>query len=548
MKDKVVKYQQSILTRRTCILFICMWLFCYHLVYSQETVLTLMKNDIKKADEYFEAKSYQRAVDAYHMVKKPGKQKNDITTKIARCYFYLHQFEQAVSTYNTLISSGLEPTDMFLYAESLAATGNYAQAIEWYTKYIDKSKNDAVQDKIWRLKNIKYLYEDSVHYSISPVSFNSVYADLCPVISGKHLIFMSNRKDYRPLNVIDEATNTPFYKLYYTSIKHDSVHSQLYEYNNPEPFCRELNAKFHEGPVALYDNATKMIYTATSSKKNSGDKRVLQLFFAEHSNGNWKIITSYPYNSVLYSISEPAISSDGKTLYFASDMPGGAGGKDLYKSVYINNSWSKPENLGPTVNTYNDEGFPFLYGDQVLYFSSNGHPGIGGSDLFKVALSMNNKLGEVQNLGYPLNTTHDELGIVLDDEGAHGYLSSNRNSKGINDDIFEFNVDLQSYPLTINGTLWYKEVGWQDSSKIKVLKNTTLFLMDNVRNIVVSRGVSDANGHFFINIPYFSQYTLRVVESDGNETVVSLDISKDRKSDRNHAIVVVKDIYKRSDE
>ena len=136
-------------------------------------------------------------------------------------------------------------------------------------------------------------------------------------------------------------------------------------------------------------------------------------------------ITLFRYNSQEYSLSHPSISTDGQTLYFVSDMPGGFGGQDLYKCLWSKTGWSRPQNLGDKINTTGNETAPFIHNNQALYFASDGHAGFGGLDVFKI-LMVNKKVVEIQNIGYPVNTPFDDFGLILNQEGTHGYFASNR--------------------------------------------------------------------------------------------------------------------------
>ena len=223
-------------------------------------------------------------------------------------------------------------------------------------------------------------------------------------------------------------------------------------------------------------------------------------------------------------------------------MKGGFGGKDLYRCEFINNEWTRPVNLGEQINTAEDEVFPFFH-DNTLYFSSNGHPGLGGLDIFRTETFENHFL-DVQNVGYPLNTGFDDFGITIDSLGSHGYFSSNRKSGDFNDDIYEFEMELQRYPLEINGVIKSKEHSWNDSLDLKIMPNAKLYLVDNVRDITVFEGTSDSLGNFSIVVPHYSKYKIKVVGENLVEHIVSLEIPKHRRAQGNHEIVIVKDLFK----
>jgi len=278
----------------------------------------------------------------------------------------------------------------------------------------------------------------------------------------------------------------------------------------------------------------------SSQDKN---KRTLQLFFAGRQGREWKTKSAFVYNNTDYSIYAAVLSNDGKTLYFASDMPGGFGGQDLYVCSLVNGQWSKPQNLGATVNTPGDESYPALFGT-TLYFASNGHAGLGGLDVFSARRDAKG-FAEPHNMGYPINTNSDDFSLSLNADGSKGYFSSNREQD--NDDIYEVTIDLQTYPFTIAGMLKYKEQSWSEADDLKVLPNAQMFLIDNLKGIVVQTITSDAAGRFVLTIPYFSQYRIKVQgEHDGEEAFVSLDLSRTRADGGSYEMVVVKNIFRKT--
>jgi len=285
-----------------------------------------------------------------------------------------------------------------------------------------------------------------------------------------------------------------------------------------------------------------MVYTRSADNPGSNGRRTLQLYFAVLKD-IWTTVYPFPYNSSEYSITDPTISEDGKTLYFSSDMKGGQGGKDLYRSEFIDGKWSKPENL-VDLNTPYNEVFPFLHQGNVLYFASNGHGGMGGLDIFKSEIQEDG-FTDIVNAGYPINTHYDDFSLVLDSVGSRGFLSSNR--KGGQDDIYRVDIDMQVYPLAIEGVIRYKEIGWADSVA-KELRNATLILIDNRKGTAVYETFSDSVGNFVLHIPYFSQYKIKVIEENKNESIVSLEVPKHTRKVEKHDIVVVRDVFEANPE
>ncbi len=525
------------------ILLIVAILVAPNIAFGQETIFSVLKTDRQNADDYFERKNFRHALPLYLNLLRKVKD-DEIELRIARSYYGLNQPKEAEEWYRRVIPKvkTLPTEDILNYAESLSALGQYDRAINWYEQYLKRENNDPLTlRKIWRLKNRIYLYEDSIHYVVTTLEINTELAEIAPVIAGDTLIFMSNRKRKTLVDRVDN-NNAPFFRLYYSQKLKDTINNEVINrYGTPSLFAKSLNSKFHEGPVALYNHDKSMVYSATGDASvKDRSKRTLQLFFAEIHNGHWQVIEPYKFNSREYSITDPSISKDGKTLYFSSNMTGGYGGKDIYKSSFINGQWTKPVNLGNQLNTPGDEVHPFI-NDNILYFTSNGHAGLGGLDIFKVSIGQNS-LGEVQNMGYPINTNYDDFALALNDKGFWGCFTSNRRNG--NDDIYEIAIDLQSYPLVISGLLKYKEESWLDSTELKILPEARLSLIDNIKNVTVDSVTSDSDGKFSLAIPYFSQYLIKVVSSNKKEEVfVSLDLSK-RRSSGNYEIVVVRNVFK----
>lgn len=513
----------------------------------QETVFALLRKESKLADDYFEENSFPNALELYLNALKKNPESVELRLKVARCYYLLKDFRNATRWYQqgSEEKQSLPPQDMYFAGEAHASIGDYSRAIEWYKAYLMKQPDDhLVTKKVWQLSNVHFLYEDSLHYALRPIRSNTTHGELCAVPYGKGLVFLSNRKQVQIVEKIDGASNAGFYRLYYSAFHDDTIsHSGLLIYDDPVLFNKDFNTRGHQGTAAFFNNEEKMVYVSSGKEANEAGRRTLRLYFARKEGGKWKSDGEFPYNSIHHSLSDPSISDDGKILFFSSDMKGGLGGKDLYRSEYSNGKWSKPVNLGEPVNTIYDEVFPYLHNNHTLYFSSNGHAGLGGLDIFKTEI-VNNHFGEITNLGYPLNTCHDEFGIVMDSLSTFGYITSNRKHGGYNDDIYEFDIDLQTYPLVISGLVKFKDLSWTDSSAIKPLPNAKLSLIDNIRNVLVHESRSDASGKFSLQIPYYSKYRISVTGEDREENIVSLEIPRHRKADNQHELVVIKDPFK----
>ncbi|MGK7392684.1 MAG: tetratricopeptide repeat protein [Candidatus Cyclobacteriaceae bacterium M2_1C_046] len=526
--------------------FLLVWLILLPIfdVKSQQTVFNLFKSDIELADRHYNNGNYVDALDLYISALKNNEDPSSVNLKIARCYYFLKDYQKAVKVYDKVLN-GLNSSDTFFYAEAQAAIGDYKKAIESYKEYLSNNpSNELIKKKIWRLDNIEYLYENAKHFVIRELPINSSYGDLNAVPYSSGIVFVSNRKELELIENIDASLNAPFYRMYFSETTEDlnSVNKTIH-YNKPVLFSKELHTKFHYGPAAFYHKEKKMVFATAGSEVNVGQEKKLQLYFAQEHEGIWKITEAFPFNDPKHSLSSPTITEDGDLLFFSSDNEGGYGGKDIYKSVKKDGNWTKPVNVGEEINTPYDEVFPYIHLGKTLYFSSNGHAGFGGLDIFKSKISAS-EYGEVENLGYPLNTNYDDFGITVDSLNTHGYLTSNRKNGGYNDDIYEFDMNIQPYPINISGKIKYIENNWADSSKLKILPNVKLVLIDNARNVVVAETQSDGEGNFTINVPYFSEYKLRVSGKEIGEGIVSFAVPKHKKLNNEYEIVVVKDEFR----
>jgi len=508
---------------------------------AQETVFSIMKSDSRKAEELYREKKYRQAVRLYQSMKQrhPNAQYD---LAIARAHYRLHDVNEAARSYESYLASGqdLSDTDLLWYAESLTAEGKYDLAVKYYTQYEKVSGSDPeVMKKIWQIKNREYLYEDSVHYTITPLSSNlTSSSDMLAVPYGSGYVFLSNRPQKAMIVNLD-ANDKPFFRWYQSAMKTDSTGITSH-YGPAAKFFSQVAANYQLGTVSFFDHEQQMAYIASSREPQAQGRRPLQMFFAARDGEAWKVTSAFTFNNKDYSIASVSVREDGKVLYLSSDMPGGSGGLDIYRSDFDGTGWTKPRNVGADINTKGDESFPSVNGN-TLYFASNGQPGLGGFDIFSAPIT-DQKFGEVQNMGYPVNTNFDDFGLILDTERSRGFLTSNR--KG-SDDVFEVTVDLQTYPFTIAGILKLKEENWRTADSLRTYPEATLELIDNLRGTVVAQAVCDASGHFNLDIPYFSQYRIKVIgKDDGDEAVVSLDLGKTRYGENLFELVVVKNSFK----
>ncbi|HYG01171.1 MAG TPA: hypothetical protein VD927_01945 [Chryseosolibacter sp.] len=507
--------------------------------HAQGTIADLFYGKRSLADEYFHEGNFAKALPLLESVYEKNRLA-EVGIDIAQCYYHLKYYENAVAVFDRIDITDLDSASLFFYAESLLATNRHADAQRVYRQLFNISSDTTLLRKIWQIDNLSYLFEDSLHVAIAPLPVNSTSSELSAVPVGNGIVFASNRRQLKLIQREDARTNAPFYQLYSSAIKKDTAITDGFTYDTPIPFNHQLT-EMHTGPIAMYANSQRAVITTTRPGSKEDDSRLI-LEFIEKRSGRWERGESFSWNSPSYSCMHPSITNDGSRMYFASDKPGGFGGWDIYFSDFKEGAWSTPENCGEQINTRYDELFPFIHQSGMLFFSSNGHAGLGGLDLFKANLA--HAAIDVLNLGYPLNSNRDDMGFYVDSLQTHGFLSSNRLNSGLDDDLFEFDIDLQVYPLVIRGKAKMKEHGWKDSTELTVLRNCEIEVIDHIREKVVFKTMSDEDGSFSVNIPYFSKYKVRVIVNGEPQGIISLHIPKHKNIISDHEIVIVKDLFK----
>jgi hypothetical protein len=520
-------------------------LLCATCTYAQHpSAISLLRGDKRLADKYYARRDYKNALELYSNTYRRRPKDTELGFKIARCYVRLKEYDKAVQAYedqSNRSGGSFSRTDLYDYAEARTSIGDYVNASNLFRELVNRFPNDTLAaNKLWRLNNIQYLYEDSVHYIVRPLKLNSSASDIFLAATPTEIFFLSDRPEVKLIQKTDISGGV-FYNMYASKIYRDSASRKDIRFGKPTLMTRDLKITSHAGPATLYNNGNNIVFTTTSTEAGKDGKHTLQLYFADRVSTSWRVTGNFPFNDKDYSITDPSISNDGKVLYFTSDMPGGKGKKDIYRSVKNNGAWSTPENMA-SVNTPFDDVSPFEQPGRAFYFSSEGHPGMGGLDVFKAEFN-GMAWGEVTNIGYPINSSADDFGLALDSTGTKGYFSSNRRNGGLDDDIYSVEIDIQAYPISITGLVRIKEHNWNDSSALVPFGNAHFTLIDNARNLEVYKTESDPSGRFSIVVPYFSKYKIKITGPDGDEHIASFDLPKKAKVAAQYEIVLVRDIY-----
>ncbi|WNB16941.1 tetratricopeptide repeat protein [Marivirga arenosa] len=520
-------------------------LLCITTIHAQESVFSAFKYYVQDADKAFIAGNYQKALEIYEVINKQKGAPENIELRLARSYYFTYQYQKAVQFYKSFEKKKQEfpIDDYYYYAEALMITGDIVNALEYYKLCLEnRPNNELYSERIWRLNNLSYLYEDSskniTHFS----NINTNYSELQMLKSATNeVMYISNSPSVSLFKKIDVKENAGFYTLKQNRTYADPFSIVALNYEDQKTIGGHLNTPFHISSISLYNNGNSMAYTASANQKNNAGNFPLQLYFADKIKGKWKMTNAFHFNNSNFDISEVWISEDGKKLIFSANFKDSFGGKDLYQSEKNEKGWTKPVNIGNEVNTERDERFPYLQGS-TLYFSSNGHSGLGGFDIYRYKTNQNG-MKEIENLGYPINSNFDEISFTIDSLGQEGFLSSNRKNKGFDYDIYEFALDLQSYPMSVEGNVKFIEHNWMDSTELETLPNVKMELIDLTKNVVVATTSTDSKGNFKLRVPFYSRFKIRIIGND-LDGLVSFEVPKFAKQDLSYEIVVVNDDFK----
>lgn len=468
---------------------------------------------LKKANKEFSNLQYTAAIKDYtKLISK--KEDHQAKTNLANSYRLVNDIDKAEPLFSEVVTyPETEPINLFYYGKILMSKGDYKEAKVWLTNYLKKVPGDVVAQMLLASCNsVKQFMRDTTLYTLSQMNypeFESMFGEV-PYKNG--VVFTADKS--KSLNSRKDAwTGKSYYDLYFAEKDQDG------HWLSPQLLKGEINGRYHEGPATFTKDGNTVYFTRSNYykvklRKSSKDENNLKLFSAKLVNGKWTELKELPFNSDEYSVGHPSLSPDEKTLYFISDMPGGLGGTDIYKSTCNGTEWSKPENLGNTVNTPGNEMFPYMGEDGTFYFSSDSHNNMGGLDVFATSYdSKTNKWLQVENLNYPLNSTKDDFAFVLNPDNKTGFVSSNRND---GDKVFE--IQKHDPTFTLSGTVTVKGKGIP-------FEDATITVIDETGDAKLAKTTlqTDKNGKYKLKLKPGSDYI--VYASKENYFTQSVDIS-----------------------
>ena len=498
-----------IMKKVTSILF---FLLTTCLLYSQQSKTAL-------ADKKFNELAYMDAIKIYEKLVEDGHGNQDVYRSLANSYYFNANYVEANKWFEKLFENSEEtnPESYYRYSQTLKSTGNDEKSNIYLKKFSQLNKND--KRSIFYKENADYLDDIekiSNRFKIENSNINTEYIDYGGAFYKNSFIYTSTKPDGLSKGN-SKWTNQPYSNLYKSAI----VDRKLQE---SESFDKNINTKFNESNAVFTSDGSTMYFTKNNFNdgkkgKNETGLILIKIYRASFVNDEWANVKELSFNSNDYNCAHPALSADGKMLYFTSDMPGGFGLSDIYKiEINADGIFKNPVNLGDKINTAGKETFPFLASDNELYFSSDGHLGLGGLDVFATKITENGQISKVMNVGTPVNSAFDDFGYVKDNVSKIGFFSSNRpGGKGF-DDIYTFieevklKLDCQE---SIVGTV-------KNNADTTAVRNATVVLLTEQMKEIATI-TTDENGSFtFLNLDCGTNYFIRATAEEYQTNEVTI--------------------------
>ena len=469
------------------------------------------KAQLASADRKYENFAYIDAIKTYERVAEKGYKSVDMFQKLGNSYYFNGELDKAAKWYDELFTMApdQQPEYFYRYAQSLKAIGQTEKANEMLDKFHQKAGNDARGNLFDDNKNyLDRIRMNSGRYKVEDAGINSKYSDYGSAFLLNKLVFTSARDTGGLMHRRHKWTNQSFTNLYVTDLGEDLTLGKV------NKFSKKINSKFHESSAIFSKDGKTMYFTRNNfldGKKGKDGKEItlIKVYKASFENEEWTKVTELPFNSDQYSVAHPSLSPDEKTLYFVSDMPGTIGQSDIFK-VKINedSSFGTPENLGNAINTEGKETFPLITDENELYFASDGHPGLGGLDIFVSKVNAEgNSIGEIQNLGDGANSPKDDFAYLIDTKSRKGFVTSNRGGGQGYDDVYKF---LETKRLKCEQELYGKVT---DLATAQILPDTKISLFDSKFNLV-NTAVTDPSGNYTFAVECGKTYNVRAAKID----------------------------------
>ncbi|MCU0359591.1 MAG: OmpA family protein [Bacteroidia bacterium] len=390
---------------------------------------------LRKANLYFTQQAYSEAIPYYEKAKKTDGTNKLILSNLGECYRLTNNLKGQIENYGALVNMGVaEPIQELYYGEALMQNGENEKAKAFFERFSLDARGKELAASFEKNKEFT---KNADAYSVTPATFNSDKSDMCAVKFYDATVFASSRAKISWIKKEHAWTNSAYLKMYAT--RKDGNGKEL----KPILFMGDLNSKFNDGPISFTKDYNMLYFTRNNVGKGDKSKEGLSklaILMAYMDENGFSEVEMMPFDNVQYNFTHPSISPDGYTLFFASDMPGGYGGMDIYRvkkdSLGV---WGKVENMGDKVNTAGADVFPYFSPDSLFYFASNGHSGMGGLDIYEAKIK-NGQVARIYNMGIPVNSQYDDFGYFVSEDLKTGYITSNRKAGDMDDDIYTLEI------------------------------------------------------------------------------------------------------------
>ncbi|MER3373748.1 MAG: OmpA family protein [Allomuricauda sp.] len=446
---------------------------------------------IKKANDEFDNFSYIDARKIYLDVVEEGYESAQIFQKLGDTYYFNSEYAEASKWYKRLMDQypeQVEPEYYYRASQVLKSTGEYEEAERMMEKFMASSNNSNLVENYVPVENLMDF--ENKKYGVTNVTDGLSSSDFGPSFHGEKVVFASSSSDPKGGKVHD-WNGLPYLDLYEANIGEDG------RLLDPTPLKGDINSPYHESSAVFSKDGQTVYFTRNNyidGKKKRGKDRLVSLKIykaLKNENGSWGNVEELPFNSDSYSTAHPALTPDEKRLYFSSDMEGTLGRSDIwYVDILPDGTYSDPVNFGAKINTQERESFPYISDKNNLYFSSDGHTGLGGLDVFVISLDANGQYQKVTNLKSPINTNQDDFGFIINEEKQIAYVSSNREGMegSISDDIYLIHENCN---IIIKGIV-------SDAKTEDPLSGAQIYLLDD-KNNVVSQTVAAVDGSYIFD-------------------------------------------------
>ncbi|MFH6769416.1 OmpA family protein [Gaetbulibacter aquiaggeris] len=490
----------------------------------------------KKADSLFNKFSFVDASEVYKDLIEKDFNKDYSVRQLADSYAYMRNPDSAAVYYKKAVEQNNVPTEYYYkYAQALRGIKEYKESRIWLRKFKDAGgkidNNKFLKDADF----ITTIFNTKQQYFLKDVKFNSKFSDFGAYVHNGLTYFTSSRDEGVSTKHIYGWNKEPFLDIY-VKAENDTI------VDHKSKIKGKINSTYHDGPLTMTNDGKTIYFSRNNYNKNglAKDKAGisnLKIYKASLINGIWDNIEEVPFNNDEYSTGHPSLNSDNTKLYFASDRHGGIGGSDIYYvDLKSDGTYGDPQNLGNVVNTDKNEVFPFINNENVLFFSSNGHQGLGLLDIFVTTKDQNDIITGVLNLGVPVNSSKDDFSFFMSEDGTSGFFASNRDGGVGSDDIYAYNRIL---PLKVEGTV-------TDIINNKPVIGAKITIFD-ANNNQIAYLETDENGHYEINIDRDADY--KIVSSqtkyvDDSKTFTSKNVPKSTTSiTTNLSLNPVQDVF-----